>query len=101
MKRIAMCCMAALTIFVMTSFVYAQEPLSIHLENFKTTEDRLTLLFNSPADQELTAEQLTVTVSGQSVPVTGLDRFDSSENGTTFLFLADVSGSITGTDLTP
>lgn len=91
MKKI-ICCIIAI-IFLISS-AYADDPILVHIESYKVVQDGLTLYFNSNTDKEITEDQLNVSISGNTANIKSLQKFGSAVQGSTYLFMMDISGSI-------
>ncbi len=79
---------------VLSSTAYAEEPLHVNLESFTTATNSLDIFFNTNYEQEISSSQLSISLGGQELPIQTLEQVKSSDIGTTYLFLVDVSGSI-------
>ncbi len=94
MKKKVCLILTSLLMCLTLSVAYAAEPLAVHLEGFEAAGNSLTVYFNSNSEEELSLLQLSLSVGGQKTKPRSLQHFSRSDSGITYLFLADVSGSI-------
>ena len=76
----------------------AREALDINLESVRVEEQKLHIYVNDnlkrDKEQQEDREQYTVTLGTQELPVTDIRKFKDSKEAVSYIFLADVSGSI-------
>jgi len=73
--------------------VAAAPPLYLNLEGHTASPGQIKLYFNTNASQ-VEANQLTLTVGGEQIPIESLRRFKETNEPAAWLFMVDISGSI-------
>lgn len=94
MKKRWIAFIGLLTAFLMAVTVCGAEPLAVHLENVFVQDGKLCVYFNTNLSEALAPENIEASLGGQAVQLESLEQFSKTDQGTTWLFLADVSGSI-------
>lgn len=84
---------------LLTHTVYGLDSLVLNMEDFSYEEGIMDIFFNTSFDQELQPEQLTLSIGNEKMAVSDLKRVKSAEEGVTYLFLVDVSGSMSNEKL--
>ncbi|MDR1698969.1 MAG: FHA domain-containing protein [Prevotellaceae bacterium] len=85
----------SILVLILSSLVIlAAEPLSVHLENYQVKNNTLSVYFNTNFSGNISADNLAVFLSGQKLVVKNIKNIESSNDGVTYLFIADNSGSI-------
>ena len=97
LKRILI--ITVMTFILVTRTAYGIEPLALNLESFNYDDGAMKIFFNTSYDQELKPEQLTLSIGNKKMGVSDLKRVESAEAGVTYLFLVDVSGSMSDNKL--
>lgn len=92
LKRILI--IMVMTFILVTQNAYGLDPLALNLESFNYDDGIMKIFFNTSFDQELQPEQLTLSIGNKKMGVSDLKRVESTETGVTYLFLVDVSGSM-------
>jgi len=72
----------------------ASTVLELHLEDVVITDDGLHVFCNTNAETVPQADQLTATLGNMPLSVNDVTVFSDTDEGVTYLFLVDVSGSI-------
>ncbi len=74
----------------------ASEALEVHLENSRSADGELLLYVNNnlEAEKKAAAEHYKISLGGEEIPIKGIERFGDTKEGASWIFLADVSGSI-------
>ena len=76
---------------------HAQEALEVHVENSRAEENRLKIYVNDTSDKAeyaLTPDDFSVTLGGNRLTCTDVSRFSGTGEPVSYIFLVDVSGSI-------
>lgn len=94
MKKKGCLTLAILLVLLSLSGAYAAEPLSVHLEGYEAANNSITVYFNSNSNQDLSLTQLSLSAGGHNLKLRSLQHFSQANAGITYLFLADVSGSM-------
>lgn len=83
-------------LILLPSKAYAEETLQVNLENYQIQANMLTVYFNTNLMQDLSLSQLTLTLSGKELDVNEIRTIALAQEGISYLFLVDVSGSMKG-----
>ncbi len=84
---------------LLTQTAYGLDPLVLNLESFSYDDGTMEIYFNTSISQELLPDQLTLFIGNEKMAVSDLKRVESAEEGVTYLFLVDVSGSMSDTKM--
>lgn len=85
---------------IMTFSAFAEEPLKLDLEDYKVDAGTLKIYFNTSLEQEISADALALHIGNTAIPIKDVSRFEAGEEGVSYLFLVDVSGSMSDKKLT-
>lgn len=77
---------------VVTTF--GEEPLTLNYENIDVSPNTLAVYLNSNSTMPLSQETLNFTLAGQKLEIKEIHPMSQMEESVTYLFIADVSGSI-------
>lgn len=85
-------------ILLMSLTVFAEESLSLNIENSDIGIGEVSVYINS--NQEFSTENLAITLGEEILPVTSMYTMAESEEGSTYQFIVDVSGSLKESQMT-
>ncbi len=77
----------------------AEEVKKLHIDNYAFMEESMKVYLNTDADTLLTADNVEIILGDRSCEVSELDAFADTDEGVSYLFLVDVSGSVTTQDI--
>lgn len=92
LKRFLLLVAVAFLLISMTA--YGLDPLSLKLEGFRYDNGTMEIFFNTSLDQEIQPDRLNLTLGNEQLGVSDLKRMNAAEKGVSYLFLVDVSGSM-------
>ena len=93
MKKLVCWC-GVLLLLLMAFPAQAAEPLSVHAESYLAQQGTVRLYWSTNLNRVPAASEITLQVGNQTLPIAGIETFQETEEGTTYLFLIDISGSI-------
>lgn len=93
MKKLVCWC-GVLLLLLMAFPAQAAEPLSVHAESYLAQQGTVRLYWSTNLNRIPTASEIALQVGNQTLPIAGIETFQETEEGTTYLFLIDISGSI-------
>ncbi len=94
MKKLVCWCGCIALLLAMAFPALAAEPLSVHAEGYIAQQGTVRLYWNTNLDRVPSASEIALQVGNQMLPITGVQAFAETGEGTTYLFLIDISGSI-------
>jgi len=96
-KRLAI--FILLLCFCYTTAAYAVEPLVLNLEGISAANQEMRIYCNTNLETPPQKDDFSVTLGNAVLPVKGVVTLGDTDEGTSFVFLADVSGSIKSSQL--
>ncbi|HWR23761.1 MAG TPA: VWA domain-containing protein, partial [Feifaniaceae bacterium] len=88
-------CRCAVLLLLFAAFpARAAEPLSLNAEGYVAEQGTVRLYWNTNLGRVPAASELSLQVGNQTLPITGIQTVAKTGEGTTYLFLIDISGSI-------
>lgn len=80
--------------------VQAEETEKLYMEGYTAKDNQLNIYLNTTAKEDFTKDDFEVIIGDNTYPVENLQTFEASGQNVSYLFLVDVSGSVTEADIT-
>lgn len=81
------------------STVQAEETEKLYMEGYTAKDNQLNIYLNTTAEENFTKEDFEVIIGDSTYPVDKVQTFEASGQNVSYLFLVDVSGSVTEADI--
>lgn len=98
-KAISGLLMIMVLLLCLNGSAYGDEPLSLHMEGYTIKSNVMDIYINTNLVAPPTTDELTISVGNTSLPIKEIKKFSAAGQGISFIFLADISGSISPTKL--
>jgi hypothetical protein len=93
-KTILSFLLAAFTFLGSASVCLAVEPLELHMEGVVAADGELLIYCNTNTEQPPSKDEFSVTLGNETLPVKNTATLEDTDQGVSYIFLVDASGSI-------